>query len=113
LWIDTSAADTDVAQPFALVGWALDLAAADGTGLSTIQVRATPAGGGQTVLVGTAATGEAWSVVAAMYGPQFINSGFRLTVTGLAPGTYDLLVSAYATSSGPLRGTKTVRVTVH
>jgi hypothetical protein len=112
LWIEAPSAGANVAQPFELTGWAVDLAAQDGAGIDTVQVQAAPAAGGQ-IALGTAVTGEASPVVATIYGAQFMNSGFRLTVTGLAPGTYDLIVSAYTTSSGPLRGTKTIQVTVH
>ena len=113
LWIDAPPTDVERQQPFELTGWTLDLAAAAGTGIEMVQVQALPAAGGNTILVATTTTDEARAVVAAMFGGQFMNSGFRLLVSGLPAGTYDLIISVHATPSGPLRGSRTVRVSVH
>jgi hypothetical protein len=112
LWIDAPPTDVVLQQPFELTGWALDLAAADGTDIETVQVRALPTAGGSMVLVGTTATDEARPVVAAIYGGQFVNSGFRLLVDRLPAGTYDLKIAVTASGTGALASIQSVRVTV-
>jgi hypothetical protein len=64
------------------------------------------------IFVGAATYGGARPDVAAVYGDRFLNSGYGMTVQGLAPGTYDLAVFAYSTVTGGFVPANTVRVTV-
>ena len=70
LAIDIPAANSIVLHTFYLAGWAIDYAAAGGTGVSTIHVWAYPVGGGAPQFVGVAQYGDQRPDVAAAYGPQ-------------------------------------------
>jgi hypothetical protein len=93
--VDAPAWGATVSQPFHLGGWAIDLAAASGTGVNTIHVWAYPnPGSGQAPLwVGVPTYGGPRPDVAGAFGSaQFTNSGFGMSVTGLPAGTYQLVV---------------------
>jgi hypothetical protein len=60
---------------FKIDGWAINRAAATGTGVDAIHVYIAPAGGVPT-FVGVATYGNARSDIGALYGSQFTNSGF-------------------------------------
>src|SRR5262245_45415159 len=92
LQTDAPAAGSTLAVPFAIGGWALDTAAATGTGIDAIHVWAIPPNGAPTFL-GAGVLGVSRPDVAALFGAQFQNSGFNLTATApLAPGAYTLAV---------------------
>jgi hypothetical protein len=110
--IDTPRAQQRVTQPFLLGGWAADLDAAVGTGIDTVHVWAYPAAGGPPVFLGTPTLGGIRPDVAAVHGNQFRGAGFNLTVTGLAPGTYDLAVFPWSNVTNAFAPPKTVRVSV-
>jgi hypothetical protein len=99
-------------QSFALDGWAADLNAAAGTGIATLHAWAYPLAGGPPVFLGATAYGAARPDVAALHGEQFTDSGFRLTVQGLAHGRYDLAVFAWRTEAADFMPATVVRVTV-
>ena len=103
LSIDTPVPNQTVAQPFAIAGWAIDLAHPTASGVSMIQVSATPIGGGPAIPLGTAPTGGARPDVGGIYGARFIPSGWGVGVSGLAAGTYTLSVSAYSTVTDSYR----------
>jgi hypothetical protein len=67
--------------------------------------------GGAPLFVGAAARG-ARSDVAAVYGDEFLGSGYGLFVSSLPPGTYDLAVFASSALTGGFAPAKLVRVTV-
>jgi hypothetical protein len=98
--IDMPAANAAVRQPFALAGWALDLAAASGNGVDVVHAYAYPAAGGAPVFLGAASTSWARSDIGAIYGGQFGTPGYEFVVRGLAPGPYRLVVYAHSTVSG-------------
>jgi hypothetical protein len=110
--IDSPRWQQDVAQPFTLAGWAADLDAPQGTGVSTIHVWAYPLAGGPLVFLGVAEQGVRRPDVAAVHGDQFEDAGFQLTVNGVAHGNYDLAVFAYSTVTGGFVPANVVRVTV-
>ena len=113
--IDIPRAQQDVAQPFAIGGWAIDLNAlnaAEGTGIAAVHVWAYPLTGGTPIFLGPATYGGARPDVAAVHGERFRDSGFGLAVQGLPHGNYDLAVFAWSTAKGDFAPAKVVRVTV-
>ena len=66
--IDAPRAQQELAQPFALGGWAADLDAASGPGIDTLHVWAYPLTGGAPVFLGMATYGGARPDVAAIHG---------------------------------------------
>jgi YVTN family beta-propeller protein len=102
---------TRVSNPFDVVGWALDTAAASGPGVDAVHVWAYPAAGGAPRFVGAAAQ-TARPDVAAIYGNQFLDSGFLLRGATLPAGTYDLVVFARSTVTGGFDTVRVVRITV-
>jgi hypothetical protein len=111
--IDTPAPSATVRTPFFIGGWALDPAAVAGTGVDAIHAWAFPVdpGVGSPVFLGVAGFGNRPDVAAA-FGAQFLRSGFGLLAAGLAPGTWDIVLSGHSTISGGFDFARTVRVTV-
>jgi hypothetical protein len=97
--VDTPIAGTTVNQPFLIGGWAIDTDATSGPGVDALVVYAVPTGG-PAIFLGNAAYGGSRPDVGALFGAQFTNSGFALSVTGLAPATYQLLLFARSTVTG-------------
>jgi subtilisin len=107
-WIDAPASDGQVPQPFQIAGWALDLAAASGTGMDEVQVTAypNPESGAAPIPLGRASYGLPRSDLGTTFGSQFTNGGFALTVNGLRGGRYRLVATGHSTvtdSSSVLR----------
>jgi hypothetical protein len=98
--LDAPRPGSSALQPIFLGGWAVDLSAPDGTGVDAIHVYAQPAGGGAPIFLGEASYGGARPDIGALFGARFASSGFAFTVTGLAPGSYQLLVFAHSTATG-------------
>jgi glucose/arabinose dehydrogenase len=98
LRIETPANGTSWSQPLVLRGWAIDRRATTDAGIDTIHFYAFPNPGSGTppVFLGflNANDFENRTEVAALYGPQFVHSGFRLVRGGFEPGSY--LFAAYA-----------------
>jgi hypothetical protein len=109
--IDTPRPQQDLAQPFAIGGWAVDLDAAAGTGIDALHVWAYPLTGGAPVFLGAATYGGGRPDVAAIHGEGFRDSGYGLVVQGLTPGNYDLAVFAWSYVSGGFVPARVVRVT--
>jgi glucose/arabinose dehydrogenase len=114
MFIDTPATGAVVRQPFVIAGWALDAAAASGTGIATIHVWAFGPGGTPpgARFLGGAALGGARPDVGAFFGPQFTPSGFGLIVSGLPPGTYLLTAYAWVAAAGGFTLVRSANVTV-
>lgn len=110
--IEVPAPSTSVNQTFSMSGWAIDYAAASGTGVSTLHVWAYPnPGSGQApIFLGVPAFGNRGDV-AAQFGSEFLNSGWSLTAT-LAPGTYQLYVAVWSTVTNSFNQAQTVVFTV-
>jgi co-chaperonin GroES (HSP10) len=96
---------------FTLAGWAFE-EGAGGSGIGGIDVSAIPVGSGSPVSLGTATLGDARPDVAAIYGAAYGHAGFHLAVTALAPGTYDLRVTARRAGTGLANLVRSVRVTI-
>ncbi len=96
--LDLPRANATMTQPFAVAGWAADAAATANAGVDWVDVWAFPNPGSNApaIYVGGGAPTGARPDVAAYLGPQFLTSGFGVTVKGLAPGVY--LINAYAHS---------------
>jgi hypothetical protein len=105
-----------VSGSFLLAGWAADLGSTVDSGVDAVHVWAYPVNAaGQwdaPSFLGAAVYGGARPDVAAVYGDRFRDSGYGLTVRGLAPGTYDLALFAYSTTTRSFAPAKLVRVTV-
>jgi hypothetical protein len=112
--LDMPAANTVVAQPFALGGWALDAGATANSGVDWIDVWAypNPGSGAPPRYLGNAAYGGARSDVAAYFGPQFVGSGYGFTVRGLPPGVYQIVAFARSRLTGTFNNARSVVVTV-
>ena len=104
----------EVVQPFVVAGWAIDLAAWSGTGVDAVHVWAypTPGSGATPLFLGVADPGGVRPAVGAVYGDPFAPSGYELTVSGLAPGVYDVVAYAHSTVTGTFNNAHVVRVTV-
>ena len=113
LAIDTPANGTTVANGFNLAGWAVDLAATSGTGISAVEAYAFPTAGGAQIFLGTASYGSPRADIGALFGARFTNSGYGLTVNNLTPGaSYRIVVYAKSTVSNAVANTATVNVTI-
>jgi hypothetical protein len=110
--IDTPRARQDLAQPFAIGGWAIDLDAATGTGIETVHAWAYPANGGPPTFLGATNTFGARPDVAAVHGDQFRDAGFGVLVQGLPPDAYDLAVFPWSAVIGAFTPPQSVRVSV-
>jgi hypothetical protein len=100
-----------VGSSFTISGWAIDLAAATGTGVNAIHVWGYRNGGAAQFL-GTATYGTARGDVGAAFGSsQFSPSGYSLTINSLASGTWDIVVYARSNVSGTFDNWRIVRVT--
>ena len=96
---------------FRVQGWGLDRGAASGTGMDAFHVWAFPIDGRPPVWVG-AASPVSRPDVAAIFGPQFTQSGFVLNGATLPGGTYDLAVFGHSTVTQSFSTWRTVRITV-
>ena len=100
-------------QPARIAGWAVDFAADGATGIDAVDVWAYPADGAAPRFVGSASYGHARPDVATAYGkPDFINSGYSLSLSGLAAGRYQLVVFARRTGSAVFDGVQLVNVEI-
>jgi Tol biopolymer transport system component len=110
--IDAPRAGAAVSQPFVVGGWALDLDAVAGTGVTTLHAWAYPAGGGVPIFIGATAYGGSRPDVAAIHGERFKDSGFNLIAQGLPAGDYNLAVFAWSTETMGFIAPKIVRISV-
>ena len=99
LVIDAPAPASTLVQPFNLGGWALDFAAATGTGVDAIHVWGfpNPGSGAAAIFFGAATYGTPRPDVGALFGASFTNSGYNLNVNGIPPGAYQINVYARST----------------
>ena len=112
--LDMPELGSEVVQPFVVAGWAIDLAAWSGTGVDAVHVWAhpTPGSGATPIFLGVADPGGVRPAVGAVYGDDFTPSGYELTVSGLAPGVYDVVAYVHSTVTGTFNNAHVVRVTV-
>lgn len=110
--VDVPRAGASVPPGFTIAGWALDAAAASGSGVDAVHVWAYPAWGGTPTFAGAGTLGRARPDVAAIFGSQFGGAGFEVTAGTLPPGAYMLVVYARQTSTGAFAAQRTLPVTV-
>jgi hypothetical protein len=112
--IDAPGPHATVLQPFAISGWAIDAGSARDNGVDMLHVWGFPnPGSGQApFFMGVANPGGIRGDVAAIYGPQFLGSGYSLIVNGLAPGNYEAAVFARSRITGTFAIVQTVRFTI-
>jgi hypothetical protein len=101
-----------VGRPFEVGGWAIDQGAASDTGIDAVHVYAFPSAGGAPIFLGASPLGFARPDVAAVYGPQFANAGWLMTVDSLAAGPYVLVVGAHSALTGAFDVIQTRPITV-
>jgi hypothetical protein len=111
--IDGPPALSTQTQPFLTAGWALDFGAGVGPGVDAVHVWAVRVSDGAQTFLGAASYGSPRSDVGTMFGSTFTNSGYALSISGLAAGTYDLFVYAHSTVTGTFNQVQAVRVTVN
>ena len=113
--LDTPVLGSEVVPPFVVAGWAIDLAAWSGTGVDAVHVWAypSPGSGATPIFLGVADPGGVRPAVGAVYGDAFAPSGYELTVSGLAPGVYDVVAYAHSTVTGTFNNAHVVRITVY
>jgi len=112
LAIDGPASGSTVSMPFNISGWAADFAAGAGTGIDMIHVWGFPTAGGAPVPFGAAAYGAARADVGSIFGAQFTNSGYSLSVNGIAPGTYVVNVYGHSTVTNAFSIVRSVTITI-
>ena len=110
--VDVPRANAAVREPFMVGGWAVDLDATAGTGVTTLHAWAYPAAGGAPLFLGATAYGGSRPDVAAVHGDQFKESGFGLIVESLPAGDYDLAVFAWSTETMGFVAPTIVRISV-
>jgi subtilisin len=110
--VDGPAQSSTLGSSFTINGWAIDRMATSGSGVDAVHVWAFPINGGSPLFAGQAAHGQPRSDVGNMVGHQFDPSGYTLTASGLAAGTYDLVIYAHSAVTGTFNQSQTVRVTV-
>ncbi len=103
--LDALPAGSTVRQPFQVAGWAIDHAAASGTGVDAVHVYAYPSDSsgaptGPPALGQVAGYGVSRPDVGAVYGSRFTNSGYSVDIAGLPAGYYHLVVYARSTVTG-------------
>ena len=110
--VDTPTEGATVSNGFSISGWAIDLGAATGTGVSSVQAYAYRASGAP-IYLGTATYGAARSDVGSIYGARFTNSGYSLQVHNLTPGaSYQISVFAKSTVTNAFASSHSVNVVV-
>jgi uncharacterized protein (DUF2141 family) len=109
--LDAPAEGENVGPSFTVAGWASDLGAASGSGVDTVHVWAYP-DTGPAIFLGAAQYGMERPDVAQYIGESARYSAFSLAVTGLAPGTYRLVVFAHSSVTGAFDQSRTRVVTV-
>ena len=100
--VDNPGQGTTQSQPFLLSGWAIDRSATATSGVDKVHIYAfrNDGSGAAPVFVGEATYGQPRADIAGAFGSQFNASGFRLSVSGLAPGPYNLVAYARNATSG-------------
>jgi hypothetical protein len=110
--IDIPRPGETVGRSFRIGGWAFDGSASGGAGIDTLHVWAHPVDGGDPIWLGVAQHGGTRPDVGAAFGARFSRSGFGLAVTGMPPGTYDIVVYAHSEATGTFNQAQAVRVNV-
>jgi hypothetical protein len=110
--VDAPGGGVSVTTPFVIAGWAIDRGATAGTGVDAVQVWAFPDNGSAPQFLGACAYGGYRPDVGSVFGSQFSNSGFSLTVADLPAGSYQLAVYAHSAVAGTFNNARVVRLIV-
>ena len=100
--------------PFFLGGWALDLGAGSGVGVSAVHLWAYPIVNGllgTPTFLGLATSALPRADVGALYGSQFNASGWSLTAGGLPAGQYEIVAWAHSAVTGTFNDVQTAVIT--
>ncbi len=109
--LDAPANGSAISSTFTASGWTIDRGATSGTGIDAVHVYATASGGTSTFL-GVATYGSARADIGNLFGSQFTSSGFTLSASGLASGTYTIAAYAHSTVGHAFSAPATSTVTV-
>jgi hypothetical protein len=114
LFVDRPAPGSTIGGVITISGWALDRGAASGPGVNDIHIWALPTSGAPGTLLGAGAYGLSRPDVGALFGAQFTNSGYTLTVDigSVPPGSYNIVVFARSTVTGTFSFARAVPVTI-
>jgi hypothetical protein len=115
--IDVPAAgSTAASRTFWVAGWAIDRAASSGTGIDALHIYAypDPGSGRAPIFLGVATVGYSREDIAAAFGAQFSTAGYGLFVnadaSGLAAGTYQIVVWAHSSAANAFTRSASVQV---
>lgn len=111
--VDAPSASQTLSPPFLVRGWAVDLRSASGPGVPFVQVFAFSTTTSDAYYLGWATVGaEARTDVQAMYGSNFLNSGFNLSMANVPPGSYQLALFPYSGVTSSFENDKAAYVDV-
>jgi hypothetical protein len=110
--LDTPAKNQTVTSAATAQGWSVDLRASSGTGVDAVHVYAYPTNGGSPVFVGVAEYGLARADVANLFGAQFQNCAWRVPLSTVPRGSYNLIAYGHSTVSGQFDAVQTVKINV-
>ena len=112
--IDLPAPSTTVSGSFVVAGWALDLAAWQGSGVGAVHVWAQrrDVTAASPIFLGAADIDGARPDVATQFGAQFDRTGWGLTTIGLERGEYDITAYFWSTRTQQFEDARTVLVEI-
>ncbi len=99
----------NVKLPFVVSGWAVNLAARNGTGIEWVQVLD---GGCEGAVIGIAEYGIARPDIQQKYGEQFLDSGWQFEIAALHYGERILAVRSQSTGASRYDGCQAIPITV-
>ncbi|MEX1126971.1 MAG: Ig-like domain-containing protein [Vicinamibacterales bacterium] len=112
-WIDTPSTGLVVERGFQVAGWALDLAAWNGTGIGAVHVWAIRRDSSErATFLGIAGLQGRRPDVAAHFGAQFERAGWGLTAAPLSPGGYTVVAYFWSGRTGRFEDARSVQVTI-
>lgn len=101
-----------VQRPFLMSGWGLDKGASSGNGADVIHVWAWPTNGGAPLFAGVASIAIPRPDLASLFGAQFGNSGWSVTIDNLPAGSYQLAAYLHSTVTNSFSLARVVQVTI-
>ena len=110
--LDGPADGSTVGTSFVVSGWAIDQKAVSGSGVDAVHVYVFPSGSGTAVFGAAAVYGSPRPDIGGLFGSQFTNSGFAVTASGIAPGSYQVNAYGHSTVTGAFSMTAITNVTV-
>jgi hypothetical protein len=98
--LDGPAPGVVVGRSFTLQGWAADVGSSVDIGVDAVHGWAFPHAGGAAVFLGVGAVSVPRPDIAAIFGPNFVNSGYSFNSATLPPGAYSIVVYPHSSLSG-------------